>query len=287
MASHLERIVYLNGAFVAGKDAQISIFDRGLLFADAVYEGLGVMNGHVVDFDMHMNRLERSLGELNIPAPLERMGILEILNTLIEKNEMQEGFVYFHITRGEADRDYVYSDALKPNVFAFMQACDATQSDVEAIGVKMTSHPDLRWKRRDIKTSNLLGQVIAKQAADDAGSYEALLVDDAGFVTEGASTSFFIVVGGVLVVRPVTNEILHGITRRAMLNVVAEKNLEMEERRFTLEEALKADEAFLTGASSAIEPVIEIDGNIIGSGKPGVITLALRQRYLEIARNPK
>ena len=197
---------------------------------------------------------------------------------------MSEGFLYLHITRGEADRDYVYSHELKPNVFAFTQPHENPDGASKPRGASVASHPDLRWKRRDIKTSNLLGQVIAKQAAAKAGSYEALLVDDEGYVTEGGSTSFFIIKNGELIARPVTNEILHGVTRQAMLKVSEEEGLTIVARKYTLDEAYGADEAFLTGASSYIEPVTEIDGHQIGTGKPGKISLMLRAKYLEMAQ---
>ena len=283
VADYLDRIVYLNGAFIAAREAKLSIFDRGLLFADAVYEGLGVLDGHIVDFDMHMARLTRSLGELAITLPMPIDDIRTVLQGLIEDNSLSNGFLYLHVTRGEADRDYVYASGLKQNVFAFVQPHD--HFDAENVeGVRMISHRDLRWKRRDIKTSNLLGQVIAKQAADKAGAYEALLVDDEGFITEGGATSFFIIRDGTLVVRPVSNDILHGITRQAMLKLAAAEGLKMDTRRFTLEECYGADEAFITGASTYIQPVADIDGHTIGTGSPGPITMKLRTEYLKLAR---
>lgn len=285
MATHLTQTVYLNGSYMPGGEAKLSIFDRGLLFADAVYEGLGVLDGKVIDFDMHMGRLQASMAKLNFLVPLGPEGILEICNHLITENKLAEGFIYLHITRGEADRDYVYSDALKPNVFAFSQETVSGKADAPVSGVSMKSHPDLRWKRRDIKTSNLLGQVIAKTAASRAGAYEALMVDDEGYVTEGGATSFFIIRGKTLLARPVTNEILHGITRQTMLRVAGELGYAIETRRFTLEEALTADEAFLTGASSYVEPVVQVDGQPVGAGVPGDFTLRLRAVYLQAVRS--
>ena len=281
MASHLERLVYLNGEYMHGGEAKVSIFDRGLLFADAVYEGLGIRNGRIIDFEKHMARLKRSLGELNIPEPLSKDELQRVFSTLITKNQMSEGFIYLHITRGEADRDYVYQGNTRANVFAFVQPPEGGGASGELKGVSMRSHPDLRWKRRDIKTSNLLGQVMAKNAADDAGDYEALMVDEDGIVTEGGATSFFIVKDKQLFVRPVTNEILHGITRQSMLQVAALMDIEIVETTFTLEQAYAADEAFLTGAASYIQPVVAIDGKEIGGGSPGQVTLALLQVYLK------
>lgn len=281
VGSHLDRTVYLNGEFLKARDAKLSIFDRGLLFADAVYEGLGVLDGRIIDFEMHYGRLKRSLGEVSIPEPLSRDEILAVLRRLIDDNAISEGFLYFHVTRGEADRDYVYSDQLKPNVFAFIQPHAHPSASTRPAGLKLSTHSDLRWKRRDIKTSNLLGQVIAKQAASEAGAEEALMIDDGGFVTEGGATSFFIVKDGKILARPVSNDILHGITRQAMLKVAAEEQLAIVSRKFTLNEAIEAEEAFLTGASSYIEPVVMIDGRKIGAGEPGEITLKLRAKYLE------
>jgi len=283
LTSYLDRIVYLNGSFLAGRDAKISIFDRGLLFADAVYEGLGVLDGQIVDRAKHLARLKRSLSELKIPNPYSDADYVAIFDRLISENALDEGFLYFQITRGAADRDYVPPHDLTPNVFAFTQ--DNPEPGAPAMGRSMRSHPDLRWKRRDIKTTNLLGQVLAKTAADAAGAYEALMIDtDAGRITEGGATSFFIVKDGTVVARPVDNTILHGITRQTMLRVAAELGYEVALRTITLAEALAADEAFITGASSYIEPVVEIDGQIIGGGKPGAYTLALRARYLETVR---
>ncbi|MEM7073713.1 MAG: D-amino acid aminotransferase [Pseudomonadota bacterium] len=282
MASYLEQTVYLNGAYLKGRDAKISIFDRGVLFADSVYEGLGVLDGQVVDLWNHLARLRRSLSQLNMPDPHTDEAYVAIFNRLIAANDMDEGFLYLQITRGVADRNYVYAQDLTPTVFAFVQV--NPDPAAPPTGRSMRSHPDLRWKRRDIKTSNLLGQVMAKTAADQAGAYEALMIDDDGHVTEGGATSFFIVRDRVVVARPVDNSILHGITRQTMLRVAEEMGYDIAQRRFTLDEALSADEAFLTGASSYVEPVTEIDGQPIGSGAPGAYTLSLRARYLDAVR---
>lgn len=282
MASHLKRIVYLNGEFIPGGEATVSIFDRGLLFADAVYEGLGVRNGRIIDFEMHMARLRRSLGELDIPEPNSEEGFRTILETLIEANRMRVGFLYLHVTRGEADRNYLYDGRLKPNVFAFVQPGEEKAEKLSREGVAMRSHPDLRWKRRDIKTSNLLGQVMAKNSADRADAYEALMVDDEGQVTEGGATSFFMIKDDVVYVRPATNEILNGVTRRAMLKIAEQEKLRLIGDRYTLQQVFDADEAFITGASNHIQPVVEVDGRKIGNGKPGPVTLRLQKLYLKL-----
>ncbi len=279
----MNRTVYINGAFLPEDQATVPIFDRGLLFADAVYEGLGVLDGQIIDFLRHMRRLRRSLGELVIPEPLGQEDFFAILMELIRRNGIGEGFLYLHVTRGVADRDYLYPEGLKPTVFALTQESHGA-ADAPPQGITMQSTPDLRWQRRDIKTSNLLGQVLAKRAADAAGADEALMVGPDGFVTEGGATSFFIVKDRSIIARPVTNEILHGVTRQSMLAVAQAEDLRIQERRITLAEACEADEAFLTGASSYVEPVISIDGRKIGGGTPGDVTLKLRTHYLNAVR---
>lgn len=279
-----ERIVWLNGAYLPETEAQVSIFDRGLLFSDAVYEGFGILDGRIVDFGVHMARLRRSLGALGIPEPMDEAGFQAVLTRLIAENEVAEGFLYLHITRGVADRDYLPADGLTPTVFAFTQAHPAPLADRPAVPVSLTTHPDWRWKRRDIKTSNLLGQVLAKRAAADAGSDEALMIGEDGYVTEGGCTSFFAVKNRVILARPVTDDILNGVTRRAMLAVAGREGYRIEYRPITLPEALDADEAFLTGASSYIEPVARIDGQRIGTSVPGPVTTHLRAEYLRRVR---
>ena len=214
----MERVVFLNGDFIPEGEAKLSIFDRGLLFADAVYEGFGILDGQITDFAYHMDRLDSSLAKLNMPSPMPRGEMLATLMRLIAENQQSEGFLYLHITRGEGDRNYLYDDSYKPNVFAFTQA-EKFAADAPPKPVSLASVPDIRWARRDIKTTNLLGQVMAKQAAHDAGAYEALMIDADGFVTEAGSSSFFFIKDRSLYVRPVSNEILHGITRQTMLRV--------------------------------------------------------------------
>lgn len=278
------RTVYLNGEFVPEDQASLPIFDRGLLFADAVYEGLGVLDGQIIDFVHHMARLRRSLGELEIAEPMDQDGFFTFLMELIRRNGIDEGFLYLHITRGVHDRDYLYPDNLAPNIFAFTQPLHGLTADEIPHPLSMQSSPDLRWARRDIKTSNLLGQVMAKQVAREAGVDEALMIDPEGFVTEGGCTSFFIVKDRVLHVRPLANDVLHGVTRKTMLRVAGEEGVEVSEGKFTLEDAYAADEAFQTGASSYVEPIGQIDGRVIGDGQPGPFTLKLREAYLAAVR---
>lgn len=281
----MDRAVYLNGTFVAETEAKLPIFDRGLLFADAVYEGLGVLDGQIIDFPRHMARLRRSLSELAIDIPMTQDQIFAVLMELVKRNDLQEGFLYFHITRGSADRDYLYPAGLSPNVFAFTQRQTHQSADDAPKPLSLQSTPDLRWARRDIKTSNLLGQVLAKRAADEAGADEALMIGPDGFITECGATSFFIVTKRTIVARPVSNDILHGITRQSMLAVAEAQGLEIAQQKITLEDAYGADEAFITGASSYVDPIGKIDGRTIGSGAPGPITLALREEYLRTVRS--
>lgn len=280
----MPRTVWLNGQFLPEAEASLPIFDRGLLFADAVYEGMGVLDGHIVDFPYHMARLRRSLDELGMSEPLSEAGFRDVLRDLVRRNGIDEGFLYLHVTRGAHDRDYLFPDGLKANVFAFTQAGHGDGAAGVPKPLHMASTPDLRWARRDIKTTNLLGQVLAKRAARAAGADEALLIAPDGSVTEGGAVSFFVIRDGAIWVRPLGTDILGGMTRRRMLEVAAALNIPTIERRYTLAEALHADEAFVTGASSYVEPVGMIDGQGIADGKAGAITLELRSAYLTAIR---
>lgn len=279
----MARVVWINGAFVAEDQAQVSIFDRGMLFADAVYEGLGVLDGHVVDFTHHMARLRRSLAALNIAEPMDEAGFDAMLRALIDRNDLREGFIYLHITRGVQERDYLYPEGLTPTVFAFTQTGDGN-ADGAPVALRLASTPDLRWARRDIKTTNLLGQVLAKVAAREAGADEALMLDPDGYVTEGGAMSFFMVKDGVLHVRPLKRDLLPGVTRRTMLDVAEEMGIAIREDRYGIADVYGADEAFVTGASSYVQPVIEVDGRVIGEGQAGPMTVRLRAAYLAAVR---
>ena len=280
----MKRIVYLNGEYLPEDEAKISIFDRTVLFGDAIYEVAGVIDGKLIDFDSHMQRYYRSLAELDIPAPLDRDEILNAFRKLVELNQVTEGLVYLQVTRGEADRDFVWRGELKPTVFMFTQHKLSTDNDAANTGVRLQSVDDIRWARRDIKSVNLLGQVLAKKAASDAGAYEALMVDTDGYITECGATSFFIVTGELLLTRPVSNDILSGITRKALVALCNTHGIRLVETRFSLDEALQADEAFISGASSYVLPVVQIDEQKIGSGAPGPCFLKLREIYLEHVR---
>lgn len=278
-----KRIIYLNGDYLTESSANLSIFDRGLLFADAVYEGFGILDGQIVDFIYHMQRLSRSLSELSIPMTFSFDEMFNRLMLLIRKNNAQSGFLYLHVTRGVGDRAFHYHEQYVPNIFAFTQG-DKFPPDAVPPAVELLTYPDLRWDRRDIKSTNLLAQVMAKQAANESGAFEALMVDDRGMVTEAGSSSFFFIKNSSLYVRPISNEILHGITRQTMLTVAKDLDISLVERVYSLEEVLAADEALITGSSIYVLPVGKIDGSLVGNGKIGNFTLALRQGYLAKAR---
>jgi len=280
----MKRIVFLNGEYLPEQEAKISIFDRAVTFGDAIYEVAGVLDGKLVDFEHHMQRYFNSLKKLSIESPLSQPDILHAFRQLVELNQLDEGLVYMQVTRGTAERDFVWPEDVKPTVFMFTQAKAASENQAGKSGVTLASTADIRWARRDIKSVNLLAQVLAKKAAHDAGAYEALMIDDEGYVTECGSTSFFIVRDKLILTRPLNNDILPGVTRRAVVTLCNNQGLRLVETRFTLDEALTADEAFISGASSYILPVVKIDEQDINAGHPGELSLSLRKIYLEYAR---
>ena len=280
----MSRIVFLNGDYLPAEEAKISIFDRAVNFGDAIYEVAGVLDGKLIDFEHHMQRYFNSLDKLAIDSPLEQQQILEAFRKLVELNQLDEGLVYMQVTRGAAERDFVWPENIEPTVFMFTQPKASVENKAAEAGVTLASTADIRWARRDIKSVNLLAQVLAKKVAADAGAYEALMVDADGYVTECGSTSFYIVKGELILTRPLSNDILPGVTRRAVVTLCNKHGLRLVENRFTLDEALNADEAFISGASSYILPVVKIDDRQISSGKPGDLTRKLRQIYIDHAR---
>jgi D-alanine transaminase len=282
----MSRIVFLNGSFLPFDQAKVPVMDRGFLFADGVYEGFGVLGGRIIDNDAHLERLERSLREVRIPNPYSRAEWTRFEEELVRRNGLTEGFLYLQVTRGVAERDFVFPKEGQPTLVMFTQAKSIMHSPLAETGIAVVSVPDLRWKRRDIKSLSLLAQVLAKQAASEAGAHEAWMVED-GLVTEGGSSSAFIITkGGAIVARPLSNDILPGITRRSVLRLAEETGLALEERPFTLDEAHDAAEAFNTSASGLVLPVISIDGRPVGNGKPGALTRRLRALYLQVAGAP-
>ena len=280
----MTRIVYLNGDYLPANEARISIFDRAVTFADAIYEVAGVIDGKLIDFEHHMQRYFNSLEKLDIDSPLDQQQILDAFRQLVERNRLDEGLVYMQVTRGVAERDFIWPENIKPNLFMFTQPKASIENEAAETGISLASTPDIRWARRDIKSVNLLAQVLAKKAAHDAGAYEALMIDAEGYVTECGSTSFFIVKDDLILTRPLSNDILPGVTRRAVVALCNTHGLRLVESKFTLDEAKKADEALISGASTYILPVVKIDGQAIGNGTPGELSLRLREIYIDYAR---
>ena len=279
----MTRTVYVNGAYMPEDQAKISIFDRAFLFADGVYEVTAVVGGKMVDFDPHIARLHRSLDELEMACPLGDDALREMHEELIGRNGLDEGVVYMQITRGVADRDFTYPENAEPTVIGFTQVKPLIDSPQASSGVTVVTIPDIRWRRRDIKSTALLAQAMGKQAAKAHDAYEAWMVED-GYVTEGTSSSAFIVTGDdTIVTRQLSNDILPGVTRRAILKLSADAGIAVEERLFTVDEAKAASEAFLTSASSFVLPIVRIDGQQIGDGTPGPVVAKLREVYLKEA----
>ena len=280
------RIVYVHGHFVPEEEARIGLFDRGFLFGDSVYEVTALINGRMIDNDLHLARLERSLKELGISLPFSREEIVVIQNELIARNALQDGMVYLQVSRGEADRDFLYSDALTPRLVGFTQAKTLTGTKAQQNGIAVDLAEDPRWERRDIKTTMLLGQVMAKQAARARGFDDVWLVED-GLVTEGASsTAHVITADGRILTRAASRATLPGCTQRALARLCAAEGLTLEERAFTPQEAQGAAEAFQTSASSLVMPIVRIGGQTVGDGKPGPMTRKLQALYLEAAGVP-
>lgn len=276
----MSRIVYVNGEYVPEEQGKISIFDRGFLFADGVYEVTAVINGRLVDYDPHMERLERSLGEIRIGWPCGKDELRAMHVELARRNGLKEGIVYMQVTRGAADRDFKFPKDAQPTLIAFTQEMSLAENPNARTGVRVITVPDIRWQRRDIKSVMLLAPVLGKQAAYEAGAHEAWMIED-GFVTEGTSSNAYIVRDGKVITRQLSNSILAGCTRRALFRLARDHGIEIEERLFTADEAYGADEAFLTSASNFVMPIVEIDTHRIGGGQPGPVTRKLREIFLE------
>ncbi len=282
----MTRIVYVNGAYRPYSDAAIHAEDRGYQFADGVYEVCEVRNGSLVDERRHMRRLRRSLSELHMDLPMGNRSLGVILRETVRRNRVKNGVVYLQVTRGVARRDFAFPPSgTEPSIICLARSLSSSKAERKAAaGVSVITVPDIRWRRVDIKTTGLLAQSLARQQAKEAGADEAWLVDDDGFVTEGASCNAWIVTAaGKLVTRPAGSDILRGITREVAMEAAQRQRLEFEERPFTVEEAKAAKEAFQTSASGIVMPVIKIDGQPIGDGKPGGIAIALRRAYHEVA----
>jgi D-alanine transaminase len=281
----LNPIAYVNGDFVPLSEAKVSVLDRGFLFADGIYEVSAVLDGKLVDNESHLARLERSVGEIKLPLPETIARIKEIQHELITRNELKDGLVYIQVTRGaDVGRDFAFPKGVKPTLMMFTSVKDIVNAASAKTGIGVITVPDIRWERRDIKSVALLAQVLAKQAAAEAGAGEAWMIED-GKVTEGGSSSAFILTkDDVLVTRENSSSILPGCTRKAVVKLAEERQLRVEERAFTIEEALKAKEAFITSASSFVQPVVKIDGKTVADGKPGPMAQRLREIYIDFAR---
>jgi D-alanine transaminase len=281
------RTAYVNGRFVRHADACVHIEDRGYQLADGVYEVWAVMDGRLADAEGHFARLERSLGELSIPMPMSRRALEVVLHEAVRRNRVDEGLVYLQVTRGVAPRDHAFpSSPVKPAVVITAKATDAQAADAKAAqGIAVVTTPESRWARCDIKSVALLPNVLAKQAARERGAGEAWFVDELGLVTEGASSNAWIVDHeGVLRTRDLNANILRGITRKSLLELIADEGLSYAEAPFSPDEAKKAREAFITGAGTLVMPVVRIDGAQVGDGRPGPVASRLRALYVKHAR---
>ena len=280
------RVAYVNGRYLPHGVAGVHIEDRALQLGDGIYEVFNVRHGRPLDEEGHLDRMERSLRELGMPMPMSRAALKLVTREMIGRNRMPDGFLYLQVTRGAVKRDHVPpADGPRPTLIMTMRLQDAAgfRQRLEK-GIAVSSQPDIRWGRRDIKTVQLLPNLMAKQAAKQAGAFEAWLVDDRGYVTEGASTTAWIVdKDGTLVTRELSNAILPGVTRAVMLEAAREAQIKLAERKFTVAEVLAAKEAFLSSATGAAVPVVSIDGHPIGDGTPGPLTRRIRQLYAERA----
>lgn len=277
-------IVFLNGEFLPKDKAKISVFDRGFIFGDGIYEVVPVMNGVLIDKIEFWERFKRSLKEIALNFPYKDSEFESILNELIAKNALKEGGVYMQITRGIASRDFAFTKGLQPTIMAFVYVANIQNNELASKGISVVSVPDIRWKRRDIKSISLLAQCYAKEMAVNAGADEGFMVEN-GKVTEATSASAFIIKDKTLITKPFSNEILPGIRRQNILKFARELNLSVVERAFSMNEVYEADEVFISAASLPILGVIKADGKMIANGKVGKFTQLLRQRYLQKMRN--
>ncbi|HEX2561127.1 D-amino-acid transaminase [Phenylobacterium sp.] len=281
------RIAYVNGRFVPHREAAVHIEDRGYQLADAVYEVWAVMDGRLADAEGHFARLGRSLAELKIREPMSRRALEMVMREALRRNRVREGLIYLQVSRGVAPRDHAFpGDDVAPAVVITAKSLDRAAVEAKAAkGVGVVTVPENRWGRCDIKTVGLLPNALARQQAKEAGAYEALFVDELGMITEGAASNAWILdQDGVLRTRDTNANILRGITRRTLMDVIAETGLPFQERPFTVEEAKSAKEVFVTGAGSLVLPVVSIDGQKVGNGAPGPVAMRLRRLYIERAR---
>ena len=281
----MEQIAYVNGSFVPMSEAKVSILDRGFLFADGIYEVAAVLEGRLIDNASHLARLKRSVGEIALALPETLQRVEEIQKELVLRNKLVNGMVYMEVTRGaDSGRDFAFPKGVKPTLIMFTAEKDIVNAASARTGIGVITVPDIRWTRRDIKSVALLAQVLAKQAAAEAGAGEAWMIED-GMVTEGGSSSAFILThDDVLVTRNNSSAILPGCTRKAVVALAEERQLRVEQRPFSISEALSAKEVFITSATVFVQAVVTIDGKAVGNGKPGPMTNRLREIYVDFAR---
>jgi D-alanine transaminase len=286
VSARLSRIAYVNGSYVLHRDAMVHIEDRGYQFADGVYEVCEVFRGALIDEKRHFERLAYSLAELQIAAPLRAGALAVVVREVMARNRIKNGFIYVQVTRGVAPRDHVFPQkSVRPSLVVTARQVDPDKSEISArMGINVIAIPDLRWKRVDIKSIALLPNVLARQHAREHGAYEAWLIDSEGMVTEGAASNAWIVSeAGSIVTRQIDHSILRGITRTTLIEIIAGYGLKLEERKFSLEEAFAAREAFITGATTLIMPVVRIDGQLIGTGAPGPVATKFRAIFHDTA----
>lgn len=285
----MERIVFINGVYLEENNAKISIFDRGLLFSDSVYEVTAVIDNKLIDFPAHVLRLKKSLNELKIKNTFDKKYLLEIHRNLLNKNPFsnKEGLIYMQVTRGSTERDFLINNSnIEPNIFAFTQEKILTETIYKDNGLKIITIEDLRWQRKDIKTTQLLFASLAKTEAHEKGADDAWLIDEDKYINEGTSNNAYIIDNdNNIITRNLSNKLLPGITRQTILEVAKKLKLTVNERPFTIDEAISANEAFISSASTLIAPVVKINNNIIGNGKIGPITGILRETYIKISKN--
>ena len=285
----MERIVFINGVYLEENNAKISIFDRGLLFSDSVYEVTAVIDNKLIDFPAHVLRLKKSLNELKIKNTFDEKYLLEIHRNLLNKNPFsnKEGLIYMQVTRGSTERDFLINNSnIEPNIFAFTQEKILTETIYKDNGLKIITIEDLRWQRKDIKTTQLLFASLAKNEAHEKGADDAWLIDEEKYINEGTSNNAYIIDNdNNIITRNLSNKLLPGITRQTILEVAKKLKLTVNERPFTIDEAISANEAFISSASTLIAPVVKINNNIIGNGKIGPITGILRETYIKISKN--
>jgi len=277
----MSRIVYVNGMWCDDDKAYISVFDRGFLFADAIYEVTSVIGGRLIEYAAHMARLHHSLRELDIVCPLDEQTLLDIHREIVQRNKLDEGLVYVQISRGVADRDFAYPANVKPTLIMFSQEKSILENPDVHRGISVVTVPDMRWQRRDIKTVQLLYSSMAKMEAKKQGADDVWLVEN-GVITEGSSnTAYIIKKGGILVTRELSQALLPGVTRRSVLDIARDAGIKVIERCFTLNEAKEAQEAFISSATNFVLPVVKIDGHPIADGRVGEMTKKLRKLYIE------